>query len=123
MRCYEVRADAWFVYRPPARRRFEAPMAKVRRGVESLRLPAPNTISAPAKDNRYGVNSVRGSIWVFLFENTYGLGNLRENLHFVHHMYSKGCYARGKRKRRFSRFSTLCSGKGDVVRINYCVHE
>lgn len=98
-------------------------MAKVRRGVERLRLPAPNTISTPAKDNRYSVPSVRRSIWVFLFRNTYGLGSLRENLHFVYHMYSMGCFSRGRRKRLLLRFSTLCPGKGNVVRIEHCVHE
>ena len=63
MRCYEVRAYACFVYRLPARRRFEAPMARVLRGVERLRLPAQNSISAPAKDNRHGIHGGRRHIW------------------------------------------------------------
>ena len=37
-------------------------MARVLRGVERLRLPDPNSISATAKDNRHGVHGVRRSI-------------------------------------------------------------
>ena len=88
-------------------------MARVLRGVERLRLPTPNSkhiwTQLKTTDMAFMVSGV-----VYGFRNTYGQDSLREDFHYVHHMYSLGYFAKGRRLHLLLRFSACVRERGTL---------